>query len=124
MTPDKPPSDGLTRQEVWTLLENNNKWWRDALEASERHWREGHARIGNALDRNTQAMNDGFGSVRDAMTSHAREDELVARRVTVIETERAVEKRTTTQRGAIAGSIAAGLVLTLVESLKKAFGHP
>jgi len=123
MTTDGKPVDGLTRQEVWTLLENNNKWWRETLGASEKHWQEGHVRMSNALDRNTAAMTDGFNSIRSAMEKHGEEDELVERRVTIIETERGIEKQQAVRRGAVAGSITAALVIGLIESIKKALGR-
>ncbi len=104
-------SDGLTRAEVWKLLDTYQQQWKDRFD-----------RHSNALDRNTQAMTDGFNSIRQAMDDHAADDRLVADRVLTIETERGIEKRAASQHGAIAGSISAGLVLGLVEGLKRLFG--
>ncbi len=69
-------------------------------------------------------MNTGFRDLATRFSSHEDEDQDVATRVTVIETERDIEKSVAGRRGALAGSIAAGLVLTAVEALKKAFSHP
>ncbi len=56
---------------------------------------------------------------------HERDDRVVADRVLVIEEQRKVEKETATRRSAIAGSVAAGVLLGLIEALKKTFGtHP
>lgn len=68
-------------------------------------------------------MNTGFRDLATKFDTHEREDRKVETRVTVIETERGIEKSTASRHGAISGSIAAGLVLTAVEAIKKALGH-
>jgi hypothetical protein len=93
---DRTGSDGLTRAEVWKLLDTYQQQWKERFD-----------RHAIALDRNTTAMTDGFNSISD--------------RLLVVETERDVEKRTASQHGAIAGSVSAGLVVGLVEAIKRAF---
>lgn len=68
-------------------------------------------------------MNAGFGDLRRAFSDHEDDDQAVEKRVTIIETERGIEKETASRHGAIAGTIAAGLVLALVESIKKMIGR-
>ncbi len=104
-------SDGLTRAEVWKLLDTYQQQWRDRFE-----------RHANALDRNTAAMTDGFNSIRKAMDDDAGKVRAVADRVLTIETERGIEKRAASQHGAIAGSLSAGAVMGIVEGLKRLFG--
>lgn len=69
-------------------------------------------------------MHTGFSDLRRLFSEHEDEDQAVEKRVTIIETERGIEKQTASRHGAVAGSIAAGLVLALVESIKKMLSHP
>lgn len=105
-------SDGLTRAEVWKLMDTYQQQWKERFD-----------RHAQALDRNTAAMTDGFTSIREAMDAHAADDRLVADRVLRIETERGIEKQIAGRRGAIAGTVTASLVMALFEAMKKAFGH-
>ena len=68
-------------------------------------------------------MNTGFRDMANRFTAHEDEDQDVKTRVTVIETERDIEKSVAGRRGALAGSVAAGLILTAVEAVKRAFSH-
>lgn len=58
-----------------------------------------------------------------AFFEHEKTDREVADRVLTIETERGIEKQIASRHGAIAGSIAAALILMLIEAAKKALGH-
>ena len=101
MTPsqdDKPGSDGLTRAEMY-------KW----LETYDRRWAEGHERMRNSLDRNTQAMNDGFNSIRVEINVHSADDRIVERRVHDLEEREKVATATVTKR-----NLAASAIMSLV----------
>lgn len=103
MSPEKPPSDSLPFA-----------WLKERLDSIERRMTDHNQAIRADMSAN-------FAELRRTMADHADKDDEVESRVTVIETERGLEKQTATRHGAIGGSIAAGLVLGLVESLKKAF---
>lgn len=59
-----------------------------------------------------------------ALATHETADQLVANRVLMIETERGIEKQVAAKHGVIAGSIGAGVVVGVVESVKRWLGHP
>lgn len=82
-----PGSDGLTRAEVWRLFESYNERWRDS-----------HERMRNALDRNTQAMADGFEKMHSAFEEHEDADRLVERRVYDMEQREKTDKATIAKR--------------------------
>lgn len=91
MDKTNPSSDGLTRQEVWKLLDTYNQQWRD-----------GHERMRNAMDRNTQAMTDGFNGLRTLLATHEEADRKVERRVDHLEIqEDARTKRYMTMSGIV-----------------------
>lgn len=73
--------------------------------------------------RQRQHIDERADKIIAALALHEDDDRLVADRVLTIETERAFEKRAASQHGAIAGSVSAGLVIGLIEGLKKVFGH-
>lgn len=61
----------------------------------------------------------------EVFAAHEKEDREIVTRVTIIETERGIEKKEASKHGAIAGSLGAGLVLGLVEAVKRMLGpHP
>lgn len=103
---DKPGSDGLPFA-----------WLTQRLDSIERRMTEHHQ--GMRAD-----MNVGFADLRRAFAEHEDEDRKVADRLLRVETERDVEKRTASQHGAVAGSITGGLVIGLVEGVKRLLGHP
>lgn len=100
-----PDSDGLPYA-----------WLRERLESIESRMISHNASL-------RSDMNTGFRDLSAKFDAHEREDRIVATKVTVIETERGIEKATASRHGAISGSIAAGLVLTAFEAIKKAMGH-
>lgn len=96
---DQPGSDGLTRAEVWKLLDTYQQQWKERFD-----------RHANALDRNTQAMTDGFNSIRQAMDAHAADDRLVERRVHDIEEREKVDAATVTKRNLVASGVTASIM--------------
>lgn len=112
MSDDRPGSDGLTRAEVWKLLD-----------AYQQQWKERFDRHANALDRNTQAMTDGFNSIRAAMDTHAEDDRKVERRVHDIEEREKVAVATVTKRNMTASGVVAVVVGPLAAwAIRKLFG--
>lgn len=105
-----PSSDGLTRAEVWKLLDTYQSQWKERFD-----------RHANGLDRNTSAMTDGFTSMRQIMERDADIVQLIANRVLTIETERGIEKQIAARQGAIFGSVAAGLIIAAIEAVKRLF---
>lgn len=92
-------SDGLTRAEVWKLLDTYQTQWKERFD-----------RHATALDRNTQAMTDGFNSIRLAMEDHAAEDRAVALRVHDIEEREKVATTTLSKRNLMASGALAAVV--------------
>src|ERR1019366_2278288 len=87
----KGGSDGLTRAEVWKLLDTYQSQWKERFD-----------RHANALDRNTTAMMDGFKSITVAMENHAEEDRAVALRVHDLEEREKTAAATVTKRNMMA----------------------
>lgn len=109
---DPAGSDGLTRAEVWKLLDAYQQQWKDRFD-----------RHANALDRNTQAMTDGFNSIRAAMDAHAVDDRLVERRVHDIEEREKVATATVTKRNVAASGVVAVIMGPLAAwMIRKIFG--
>ncbi len=84
-------SDGLTRAEVWHLLDVYQKQWSERFD-----------RHSNALDRNTTAMTDGFKAIAARMDIHDAKDDAVERRVHDIEEREKNATVTVTKRNMIA----------------------
>ncbi len=91
-------------------------WLKERLDSIEKRMTEHNGAM-------RHEMITGFAELRRVFSDHEDDDRIVEHRVTVIETERDFEKRTASQHGAIAGSVSAGLVLGLVEGVKRMFGH-
>jgi hypothetical protein len=78
--------------------------------------------------RGREHVDEQVGKILTAFTEHENSDRLIEQglrdRVLRIETERTIEKQTSARRGAIAGSIGAGIVLGFVETVKRIIGKP
>lgn len=121
--PPDPGSDGLTRAEVWHLIEQSRTEMEKGLYAYNEKWEAGHERIRNALDRNTTTMNDGFVEITQRLNAYSEQDRALALRVHDIERDRQREAATITKRN-LFGS---GAVATIMGALaawvfKKLFG--
>lgn len=75
-----------------------------------------HRRQRDHIDAQTEKLEAAF-------QTHETEDRAIADRVLMIETERGIEKTNAMRHGAIAGTVAAGLILGLVESFKRLLGR-
>lgn len=107
MRGDNSGDDGVSRD-----------WIDVRFDRMEARFQESHQRL-------RQEMNHGFHELATQFRGHEDEDRKVADRLLRIETERDTEKSIASKHGALAGSISAGLVIGLVEAVKRLFvSHP
>lgn len=110
-------SDPVTQSQFYAEMQKLS-------ESMQEYHRRGRDHADFIAERLLADFNQRLNRTDNTFRNHELADIDVEHRVTVIEAEREVEQRLASKHGAIAGTITSGLVVGLIEAVRRIFSHP